>query len=143
MDSFHDDNIIFTYFEKVPMIFPHSGLEVENRKLYLFTVQQPCHIPIKCFKIHGLQALEIIVAILILRIVFTVHKIVIRSYRMWSESHGTKLDTESVGKCCLARRARPGYQYYPTLLFGNFSGYLIHAVTLHSLAYQYELQSLS
>ena len=106
MNSFYNKYIIISKLLCLLSIFLMTGDKVKRRDHNFFSIQKLLKLTVKQFSVHCLQAFIIVISVLVLRIIFSLYEIIIYSDRMRHQTVGTKLDRQSMGKCCLPGRGR-------------------------------------
>ena len=96
MDPLDDEDIVLSQLFRGPRIPPLPGLEVKNRQIDFFSLQERLHVFIKLFYIDSFQTFKIIISIRILRCVLPIHKIIVHRDRMRFQSIDPELNGQPV-----------------------------------------------
>ena len=79
MVSFQDDNIRWAYLKLTSLEYTSARREIIPRQFYLLATQNGIHLLVEEFGIDSPNTFKVVFAILVLRGIHTVYKIVIRT----------------------------------------------------------------
>ena len=102
MNPLQYQNILVSQSHIISVVLLLPQLKIKTGNLHGLSGQKLAHLLIKQLHIHSLQALEVIIAILVLRRHLPFHKIIVHGNGMRSKSCRFKLNGQPVGKCRLS-----------------------------------------
>ena len=103
MDTFNNQYGVAGQLQFLSVPFPFTRHEVILRNLHPFPLHESQQMVFEQVILHGLDIVEIVVAIRQFRCIQAVHEIVIGRERQRAQSAGKQLHAESFTECCLAR----------------------------------------
>ena len=118
VNAFHNEDIIGPEFQHIASVFAVTRLEIIVRQFDFFAFQECIHVAVKQRRVNAVQIFEIIVSEFVLRIILTVHEIVIHADRMRNQTMRAKLNAEAIGKRRFsgARRTRDHHELHALAL---------------------------
>ena len=102
VDALNHQDVPLPQGEEIPIVLPDALFEIVVGNLHRLAVQQPHHVRVELLHVHGAQALEIVVAVLVPRGPVTVDEVVVRGDGVGPQTAGAELGGQPVGEGRLA-----------------------------------------
>ena len=143
MVSFKNEDVVWPNLEFLAFEDTLSALEVVAWEFHFLSFEQLVHLLVEELGVHGLDALEIILALLVERSVHSVHKVVVRAEGIGFQSAGHQQDGKALAGCGLSAAAGTGNEHKARMAFGNLVHNVVEFLVLERFAHVYKLCGVS
>ena len=117
VDAFHEEHVVLFQLHAARGVeLAAAFLEVELGNEYLLAGEQVVEVLVQELHVHGPQALEVVVAVLVARGVLTVAEVVVQFYDLGGQPEHVALLGDAQGAAGLSAGTRTGDHHYPRLV---------------------------